>query len=93
MYNNYSDPTTQLPAIDVAVATVKSVRLGVLQSVEDGLVFGSERNVQQFVDLVPHLGCGGVVGRGLGVDACRLLDARQFGVVSCGVHQEAHTSL
>ena len=48
--------------------------------------------LEEFVDLVPHLGGGDVFGSGLGVVASGPLDARQLGVFAWGVHHEAHTS-
>jgi len=44
------------------------------------------------VDLVPHLGSGDVLSSGLGVSASGPLDARQFGVLSGSVHEEAHAT-
>ena len=44
------------------------------------------------MDLVPHLGSGDVLSSGLGVSASGPLDARQFGLLSRSVHQEAHAS-
>jgi len=56
------------------------VGLGILKSVQDGLVLGVEGDIEEFVDLVPHLGGGDVFGSGLGVVASGPLDARQLGV-------------
>ena len=44
------------------------------------------------MDLVPHLGSSDVLSGGLGVSASGPLDARQFGVLSRSVHQEAHAT-
>jgi len=68
------------------------VRLGVLEGVQDGLVLGVEGNVEELVDLVPHLGSGDVLGGGLGVSAGGPLDAGQFGVFAGSVHEEAHAA-
>lgn len=44
------------------------------------------------MDLVPHLGGGDVLSSGLGVSASGPLDARQLGVLSGSVHEEAHAA-
>jgi hypothetical protein len=82
----------RLPLVDGAVSAGKGVGLGIFKSVQDGLVLGVEGNIEEFVDLVPHLGSGDVFGGGLGVSASCPLDARQFGVLSGCVHHEAHAS-
>jgi len=81
-----------LPGVDGAVSTPEGVALGILNGVQDGLVLGAEVESEHFVDLVGHLGGGGVLRGGLGVFASRPLDARELLLAARGVHDEAHAT-
>lgn len=81
-----------LPLVDGAVTTPEGVGLGVLNGVQNGLVFGTEVKSEHFVDLVDHFGGGGVFRGGFGVLAGRPLEAGQFLVGSRSVHDEAHAA-
>jgi len=71
-----------LPLVDGAVTSSQGVVLGVFQSAQDDFVLRSERNVEELVDLVPHLCGSDVVSGGFGVIASRPLDAGELFVSS-----------
>lgn len=49
-----------LPGVDGAVAATEGVALGVLDGVQDGLVFGTEVESEHLVEFVHHLGSSAV---------------------------------
>jgi len=68
------------------------VALGILQGIQNGLILGTEVKSEHFVDLVDHLGGGGVFRGSLGVFAGRPLDAGDLGLITGSVHEEAHAT-
>jgi len=80
----------RLPGVDGAVTSAEGVALGVLKGVQDGLVLGAEVHAEHLVDLVDHLGSGGVFRGSFGVLASRPLDASKLLFGSGGIHDEAH---
>jgi len=81
-----------LPVVDSAVTSLEGVALGILQSVQDGFVFGAEVNSNHLVDLVDHFGGSGVFRGGFGVFASCSLDTAQFFFGSRSEHDEAHAT-
>jgi len=83
---------SDLPVVDGAVSATKGVAFSILQSVQDGFIFGVEVQSQHLVEFVHHFGGGGVFRSSFGVFACCPLDAGEFFFGTRGVHDETHTT-
>jgi hypothetical protein len=57
---DFVEDLSHLPGVDGAVAATEGVALGVLDGVQDGLVFGTEVESEHLVEFVHHLGSSAV---------------------------------